>query len=463
MSTPPAEATGAGPSGPAPTSADGPGRALVGAVGARWPWPALGWTAIALATWVGLVAWARWWGHRLLDADVDIILPTPPLLGEPADGWRTSLLIPLVAGVLLVAVLPWLCRRLPWRALLVAMVALAACWAVAVALVDGVDGLTRGPAWSSEYGADVPVVAEDPGGFLRRFPDDIERYEIHVRGHPPAQVLTVAGLDRAGLHGHGWEAALAIVGGASAVAAVLLAVRDVAGEATARGAAPFLVLAPAAIWVASSADALFAGTAAWAVTALVLATSTAGRRQVGLAIVGGLVASIAVMQSYGMVLVGTIPLAVAVWRGQLRPLLVGAAAALVGVLAWLPLGFWWFDGLDATRHEYEVLDIDRPRGYFSVNNLAAWAVALGPATAVALARLRDRGLWLLVGGGLASALLANASGLSLGEVERIWLPFTVWVLAAGAVLAERPGEQRIWLGSQVLTTVGVVAWVTTQW
>ena len=431
--------------------------------GARWPVPALVWTAVALVVWGGLIAWGRSWGLELLRDGVKILLPTPPVLGEPAPGWRPGLLVPIVVGAALVAALPWLARRLPWRSLLWAVVGLAAAWAVAVALVDGPDGLTRGPSWSTEYGHDVPVVAEDPGGFLRRFPDDIDRYEIHVRGHPPAHVLTLAAMDRVGLRGHGWEAALVIAGGASAAAAVLLAVRDVAGEAVARAAAPVLVLAPAAIWIATSADALFAGTSAWAVTALVLATSSTGRRQVVLAALGGLVASVAVMQSYGMVLVGTIPLAVAVWRRQPRPLLVGAAAAVAGVVAWVPFGFWWFDGLAATRHEYEVLDLDRPRLYFAVNNLAAWGLALGPAVAVALARLRDRRLWLLVGGGVAAVALADASGLSEAEVERIWLPFTVWVLAAGAVLAARAVEQRVWLGAQVVATVAVVTWITTQW
>ena len=435
----------------------------VAAQGVVWPWPALAWTVGALVAWAGLVAWARSWGLGLIEAGVKIVLPTPPVLGEPADGWRIGLLWPVLVGAALVVALPWLARRLPWRALLGVAVALAATWAVAVALVDGPDGLTRGPSWSSEYGADVAVVAEDPGGFLDRFPDDIDRYEVHVRGHPPAHVLTLAGLDRLGLDGHGWEAALAVLGGASAVAAVALAVRDVAGEGVARAAVPFLVLAPAAIWVATSADALFAGTAAWAVAALVLATSADGRRQLVLAVVGGLLASVSVMQSYGMVLVGAVPLAVAVHRRQPRPLLVGAGAAVAGVAAWVPFGFWWFDGLDATRHEYEVLDLDRPRLYFAVNNLAAWGLALGPAVVVALARLRDARLWLLVGGGVAAALVADASGLSEGEVERIWLPFTVWVLAAGAVLAARAWEQRLWLGAQVATTVGIVAWITTQW
>ncbi len=76
-------------------------------------------------------------------------------------------------------------------------------------------------------------------------------------------------------------------------------------------------------------------------------------------------------------------------------------------------------------------------------NLACLAIAIGPAYAVALGRLRDRCLWLLVGGTLAAMGLAALSGMSKGEVERIWLPFAMWVLPAGAVLAAGPRRSRL--------------------
>ena len=61
-------------------------------------------------------------------------------------------------------------------------------------------------------------------------------------------------------------ATIEIVGGALAVPAVLVAVREVAGEARARAAWPYVAAAPLAIWMATSADALYAGIGAWAVT-----------------------------------------------------------------------------------------------------------------------------------------------------------------------------------------------------
>ena len=68
-----------------------------------------------------------------------------------------------------------------------------------------------------------------------------------------------------------------------------------------------------------------------------------------------------------------------------------------------------------------------------VGNLAALAIATGPAVAVGLARLRNARVWWLVGGAVAAVMLADLSGMSKGEVERIWLQFAVWLLpAAGA-------------------------------
>ncbi len=214
---------------------------------------------------------------------------------------------------------------------------------------------------------------------------------------------------------------------------MLVAARSVAGEAFARGAAPFVVIAPAAIWLASSADAVYAAIAAWSVA---LAAVAAQRRSPGIAAAAGCVLGLGLLCSYGLALVA-IPVAVVLVGLDAVRLLLPVAAGAAIVLAGAALaGFWWVDGLRATVHEYHVLDLERPYGYFLLANVAAFALQLGPATAVALVRLRDRAAWLLVGGGLAAATVANLSGLSEGEVERIWLPFGLLVLLAGGVLGQ---------------------------
>ena len=59
--------------------------------------------------------------------------------------------------------------------------------------------------------------------------------------------------------------------GSSAAAAVIVAVRALCDEATARMVAPFVAVAPTAIWIAVSADGYYAGVAAWGIALLALA------------------------------------------------------------------------------------------------------------------------------------------------------------------------------------------------
>jgi hypothetical protein len=417
----------------------------------------------AAVAWIVVVATGAWLGRVLRDRGVHIVMPTPPVLGRSGGASAFGLIGAATLGIALTAVLPVLAARLPWRRLLVAVALASVAWWVGLALAEGTSGLVRGPSWPTEYLHDVPTVRADPGGFLRGFANEIDRYEIHVRGHPPGMVLVLAGLDAIGLGGPRWEAALVLAVSATAPIAVLSTLRDVAGETTARLAAPFLALAPAAIWIATSADALYMTIAAWSVAAVVSASSRNGPRSVALAVAGGGVGAAALLGSYGMVLVAAIP-AVTVWqRRRFDVALTAAASAVVALVALLPLGYSWLAGLAATRHEYEVLDLDRPYAAFLLINLSAWFLALGPATLAGAVSLRDRGSLALVGGGIAAAMSANLSGLSEGEVERIWLPFGLWVLPAGIAVARSRRATRFWLLAQVATALVVVGTVRTQW
>jgi methylthioxylose transferase len=62
--------------------------------------------------------------------------------------------------------------------------------------------------------------------------------------------------------------------------------------------------------------------------------------------------------------------------------------------------------------------------------------------------------------------IADVSNYSKGEVERIWLPFTVWVLAAGAVLwgaDDREAVARRWLALQVVFAILFEIAIKTRW
>lgn len=432
------------------------------AVGSR---PAVA-VAVVLAAWAVLLFVSYRWGKSIAASGTVIRLGAAPLGGW--YDWRLNprVLVPVVVGTALAALLPSSAQKLPWRTLLAVSFAAAAAWAIALAVTDGWFGLTNPTVLAGdEYLLDVPLV-EDPLAVLRGFTDDLDRYVTHVRSHPPGLLLALWGMDRIGLGGPGWAAALFIGGGAAAVPAVAVAVRRVVGEDRARRALPFVVLAPAALWVATTADAFFAGVGAWSVAGVVLALYRTDRRGDALSFVGGVGFGLLAHLSYGAILVGIIPLAVAAHRRRLRPLGLAGLGALVVFAAVTAGGFWWLDGLSASRGEYgESVASTRPFRYFVVANVAALAVVVGPALAVALVRLRDRFTWLLVGSGLAACAVANLSGLSKGEVERIWLPFAVWVLPAGWALAAPAdvAHARRWLALQASFAVLVQVAVRSRW
>ncbi|OOK76333.1 hypothetical protein BZL30_3326 [Mycobacterium kansasii] len=60
-----------------------------------------------------------------------------------------------------------------------------------------------------------------------------------------------------------WAGLWCLVIGSSAAAAIVVTLRTLCDETTARAAAPFVAVAPTAIWIAVSADAYYAGVAAW--------------------------------------------------------------------------------------------------------------------------------------------------------------------------------------------------------
>jgi hypothetical protein len=421
-------------------------------------------TLAVLTMWAIVIGVAHVLLERIQAGGANIRIQAAPLVGTFDLRVSGRILAALTVGTVVVLGGSRLVERVGWRTLLFVSAAAAAAWAVSLALVDGVQGLTSPLEARTEYLADVGNVGS-PGAFLSTFVDRIGDYSIHVQGHPPGMLLLLSALDRVGLGGSGWAAALCIAGGALAVPAVLVAVREVAGEEMARRATPFLAITPAAIWIATSADAFFMGVSAWAAALVVLATGRHGRRSDAYAFAGGLLFGAAAFLSYGLVLLAVVPAAVGWHRRRFRPLALAAIGAAPVFLVFLAAGFWWLAGLLATRQQYFAgVGSRRPYLDFLVADAACLAIVLGPAVVVALTRVRDRRLWLLVGGTLAVLGAAMISGMSKGEVERIWLPFAIWLLPAGAVLAA--GRQRLtsgWLGLQATAAIVVATAVKTSW
>lgn len=417
-------------------------------------------SAIAIGVWAFLVLLVHVWGRWLQARGYRLFVNLPPLVGhaDPRLAWQG--IGALVLAPMAVVWGPRLAERLSWRRVLWVAFAAAAAWALGLALTEGVGGVLRSPSSPRDYLSDVSLIGS-PVAFLSTFVERIDAFAVHVRAHPPGMALIAWSLSRLG-GGPAWLAGIEIVSAAGAVPAALVALREVAGERRARAAAPFLAFAPIAMTAASSGDAFFAGVGAWAVALVVLSTGRTGRPSDLLALSGGVLFGMTAFLSYGLVLLGAIPAAIAVSRRRLRPLASAALGALPVFAAFLAAGFWWIDGLNATLAEYaDSVARLRPYPYFIVANIAAFAVMLGPAGVIGVTRLRDRSTWILVGGALVAVALADLSGMSKAEVERIWLPFAPWVLIASAWLPE-VARQR-WLAASVAFALVLELAVTQPW
>jgi hypothetical protein len=347
----------------------------------------------------------------------------------------------------------------------------AAAWAVALGLVGGGPAALAAPLTTRyEYLADLGRVG-GIGDFVRHFTPHVAAesplWTVQVAGHPPLATLAFVALDRIGLHGAGWAAALCILGGAAAAPAVLSTVRVLAGPERAEAAAPFVTFAPAALWIATSADALFAGVAAGGICALAHAAARRDRGADALALLGGVALGATLYLSYGLVLIAPLALAAVLVQRRIRPLLVGAVGVGAVVAAFTLAGFWWLDGLHAvyvrmvTGGGY----LDRPRAYFAVANWAALALAVGPAVLAALpfAWRARRGLRVvaLPAAALFALAVAVVSDLSKGEVERIYLPWAVWLLPLAGLLPV--ASRRGWLAAQLGVAFVIAATTELTW
>lgn len=452
-------------------------------------------------------------GHHIQNTSHTLSVGWPPVLGSwhPHVGPGTPAAV--LVAVLTVAHGPALAARARWRVLLPLAWVTSTTWIFSLALIDGPRrGIATRLATRNEYLQvidrfhDIPAALD---GFTRHIlihsPDN---WPAHVAGHPPAATVTFVLLDRLGLRGGGWAGVWCITVGASACVAVLIAVRALAGEDAARRAAPFVAVAPAAVWMGTSADAYFAAVAAWAVALLAVALTRGSLRA---AAASGLLSGLTCYLSYGLTLCAFIAAAVLyLGRHGLRerpvllvPLLAGATVVPV---AFTMAGFDWWEAYHLLTVRYhEGVGGTRPYGYWVWANLACTVLITGLATAAGLRRagealangangangplgrpdgsgdratansrsVRRRcapgvangrtkpatALALLTSAAVVALLVADLSGMSKAETERIWLPFAMWMLPACAFLPHR----RAWLTAQVVLALLLNHLLSTGW
>lgn len=431
------------------------------------PSPRIPWRTniIVVSAWaVALLLVWRLGLHVVANREADLKLEAIPLYGEWEWGITWWLVAPVIVGILVVVFLPPLSQRWPWQAVLIATAASGVLFSLALAEAQThptvLEDIYRTYARHITYIDEAGGV----GPFLNEYTEYQSRpsFPVHLRSHPPGLLLFFWAASWLGFYGPEFTIQVAMVCAAASIVAALAILREVAGERLARRAAPFLVIAPAAVWH-TNADIIFAGVVLSAVACLVIATGRTGYRAAGWTVAGGLLAGMALMLAFGIVLLAIPVVVIALMRKQWLVLAGGAAIALLVVLVPLIWGYWWMEGLEVTRERYYggVADA-RGYWYFLVANLAVFALAVGPAIAVALARLRDRMVWIVVGSGLAVVAVANLSGMSSGETERIWQPFMPLVMLAGCVF-ERAREIRGWLSLHLGLTVVLVAALYVAW
>lgn len=402
---------------------------------------------------------------------------------SPIFGWWNAHVGPGTAPAIVIAVAavlwgPTVAQRLPWRWLPWTAWAVSCAWAFSLAMIDGWQrGFAGRLTATHEYLLEVPTITDIPV-MLRTFSGRILDFQpdswiTHVSGHPPGALLTFVWLDRIGLGGGAWAGLLCLLAGSSIAAAIAVTVRVLADEDTARRAAVFAAVAPTAIWIAVSADGYFAGVAAWGIALLALAVTGTARLPILAGAGAGLLLGWGIFLNYGMGLMALPAVAVlaaaASWRAALRALLPAVAAALVVAAVFYGAGFWWLDGYHLVQERYwQGIAVERPFAYWGWANFAATVCAIGMAAVAGIGRALDvaalkrrSGLHLLVVGALLAIVAADLSRLSKAETERIWLPFTVWLVAAAALLPWR--SVRPWLALNVTGALVINHVILTNW
>ena len=334
-------------------------------------------------------------------------------------------------------------------------------WGFGLALLRGWSGGIVAPLTSDDESlVDVPRV-DDVWETLRVYTDRIlltapDHWTTYESGHPPLPLLFYVLLDRIGLGGPGAGGVVASLVGSTAVVAVLITLRRLGDEQRARKAAPFLALTPLAIWIFVSTDAVIMAVTAWGIALLAVAAATVPpRRRLLLSLAAGLVLGVGLFWSYGMVLMGPVAVAVLLAARTWRPFVPAAVAALAVVTAFTAAGFWWLEGMQLLEvRYYQGKGGLRQYSYWVWANLAVASVAVGPAAVAGLGRTAAAATrrWreapptaLLALGAVVAILAATLSGLSKSEVERIWLPFMLWLVPLAATLPY--GHSRRWLAA----------------
>ena len=261
--------------------------------------------------------------------------------------------------------------------------------------------------------------------------------------------------------GWGWAATCPRAWSSPALAAttapaVLVTLRALGAEPVARRAAPFLVLGPAAVWTAVSADAVFAAVGGWG-----LAVPRTGRHPwqpqgpPGWATAAGVLLGSCLMLSYGLVPPG-VPGAGRAHRRAHLAAVSGRGGRSGAGGRWVRAGgipdvgcLPSAPGALLGRHRCGC--VPRPTGCGATWPHCATAPGRCSGPGWASSRRfagRRGGRWRCWSAEPHCAVLAaDLSLMSKAEVERIWLPFVPWLLLSPPHCCPSAGAVPAWHGS----------------
>ncbi|WP_433796533.1 hypothetical protein [Actinoplanes sp. CA-252034] len=417
---------------------------------------------------VGLFALASITGAVLTLLDRPVYATAAPLFAKWLPHLGPGTPLALLVAVLVVSRGPDLTARLPWRRLLGLSYPAAVAWTLSLALIDGWQRGVAGRLTSEhEYLHEVPGITDIPATlavFTTRILDfQPDSWTTHVSAHPPGALLVFVWLDRIGLGGGAWAGLLCILVAGLAAIAVPHTVRLLGTDSAARAVLPFTVLFPGAVWAGVSGDGLFMGVTA---TGVALLAHGAVRGRALAAVAGGTLLGFGCYLSYGLVLMAPLALTVVALSRRWSALGWALAGALPVAGVFTAYGFDWFTGYHLLiERYYQGIATDRAYAYWVWADLAAVVAAAGPVAAVVLRRAvltaRRPGAALLPLAALAAIVAADLSGYSKAEVERIWLPFSVWLLSGTALIPAV--DRRFWLAVQVTVALAVNHLLLTNW
>jgi methylthioxylose transferase len=381
-----------------------------------------------------------------------------------------TLLAPAVASGVILITLRGAFAHLPWHIVQILAYGSALSWALALALVDGWSGLTKALGAPESYLGDVHQIGDHPFEYIKTFTSDPASHSDAARGHPPGPVLVLWLLGKVGIESHVALGILITALATLTVPLVLTAVRDACGEIVARRFAPVLVLAPYAVWVAVSLDAVVATVGA----AAIVAGARASRQREKSwhsplwALLAGVLIGLAALFSYASPWLGIS--IVFIYFARRRPFLnlASGAGALVPVLVASQLGFNWTAGLKVAAEDFNTrVEPYRSVLWWSVISIVALLLAAGPPLYASLRKMRNTPAWPFLVGAGAAVIFSIVAGLARGGVEHAWLPFFPWLTVA-AVAPERqagpPVQTPLWLVALgAFAAIVIEAFVATPW